>query len=105
MSDTKSQEGCAALAVAWLISWPSGAIRALVAMKGWEWFVTDTFGAPSLGLIEAWGLFLLISFATLQYHHDADDRTLPVMVAEGFFMSLVMSTIAFTSLLTLVTLR
>lgn len=89
----------------WLLGWFSGAVRAAVAMKAWEWFVTDTFGVPSLGFIEAWGLFLLVSFATATLDTKPDDRPPGELAVTGFFLSLLFSGVAFVSLLILAGLR
>lgn len=95
-----------AVLVAWVLSWPSGAVRAAVAMKGWEWFVADTFGVSELGFIQAWGFFLLISFATFHVSATpASDKRPGLLVLEGFFISLTWSVIGFASLLVLVSLR
>lgn len=103
MSEHSGAEASMALVGAWVLGWPTGAVRAAVAMKGWEWFVADTFGAPELGLIEAWGLFLLASFAVM--HMSGDDKRRPLtLMVEGVVFSLLMSAVAFVSLLILVTL-
>lgn len=105
MSAPAKDGACLVAIVAYVLSFPSGAVRALVAMKGWEWFVADTFGAPTLGFVEAWGLFLLISFATL--HPDlTDDDTAPgVLMFRGFFLSLLLSALMFLSFLLLASIR
>lgn len=101
--DTRDHAG-AALIGAWLLGWPSGALRAAVVMKGWEWFVTDTFGTPSLGLIEAWGLVLLVSLATMS--HPGEDSRPPLrLMVHGFLLSVVLSGVVFLSLLILAALR
>lgn len=90
------------LLTAWILGWPTGAVRALVAMKGWEWFVADTFGWYQPSLVETWGLFGLISFATLQIDTDPDDGTSNwIRAATGLTQSLVASGIWFLSLLIL----
>jgi len=90
----------------WVLGWFSGAVRAAVAMKGWEWFVVDTFGAPPVGFFEAWGLFLLVSFATMHVDTStSSDRSPSELAVTGFLMSLLMSGVFFASLVILAGLR
>lgn len=104
--EVAGKAGPGLLLAAWVIGWPSGAVRAAVAMKGWEWFVADTFGAPEVGLIEVWGLFLLVSFATSHLSpSSAPERSPGVLIAERFLSSLLLSALTFVSLLVLVSLR
>lgn len=96
-------EGCAALAIGWTLGWGTGAFRALVTMKGWEWFVADTFGVRTLSFIQAWGLLLLINFTTYQLSSSSsknESGPFPTMVA-GIISSLLWSIFGFTTLLIL----
>lgn len=65
-------DSCIAGLIGWVLSWPVGALRAVVAMKGWEWFVADTFDVPTVSFIQAWGLFMVIAFATFQLDTKVD---------------------------------
>jgi hypothetical protein len=101
----RSENAFGVLVVGWVLGWPSGAVRAAVAMKGWEWFVTDTFGVPELGFVEAWGLFMLVSFATFQFTGDDTEKRPAVVLGEAIAASLFISAFTFVSLLALVSLR
>lgn len=97
-------EGClVAVPLGWVLGWGTGAVRALVAMKGWEWFVADTFGLPVLSFVQAWGLFVLVSFAVLRIESGKNEPLQsPIRVAIiARVMSLISSGLAFTSLLIL----
>lgn len=98
-------EGCIALLCGWVLGFGSGAVRAVVWMKGWEWFVVDTFGAPSLAFVEAWGLSVLVSFATMQLQNDQDQRRPYRIMAVSVLTSLVLSGFVFTSLAILAAFR
>lgn len=101
----KGIDDMSALAVRWILGWGSGAVRAVVLMKGWEWFVTDTFGAPAVGFIEAWGLGLLVSFATVLLP-KSEPSTQPMKDAiESIVASLFLSGLFFLSMLILVGFR
>lgn len=104
VTDKEAQEiaeGCLALPLAWVLGWGTGAVRALVAMKGWEWFVSDTFGVRELTFIQAWGLFMLIAFATFQYNQEKSNHKPFYGAAYGTALSLVVSGFAFSSMLIL----
>lgn len=76
----------------WTLGWATGALRALVAMKGWEWFVADTFGLPTLSFIQTWGLFMLISFAVWQFTSSAKNKNSAlVQVLSGLLSSVLVS--------------
>lgn len=95
---TSPYEGLVAPALGWLLGWGTGAVKAAVAMKGWEWYVVDTFDAPSVGFIEAWGLWLLVSFVTLRLSSGKDDRRPMKMMVESVISSLALSGLFFVSL-------
>lgn len=99
-TDDRSFEGCLALLGAWVLGFGTGAVRAAVWMKGWEWFVVDTFGAPPLGFVEAWGLSVLVSFATMQLQSgDGEDPRRPYRImATSVLTSLVLSGMVFAAL-------
>lgn len=99
-------EGRYAMIIGWILGWPTGAVRALVAAKGYEWFVADTFGVRPLSLVQAWGLFLLISFATISIDSDGNDKRRPlVIMLTGLITSLLFSGLAFVGLLILANFR
>lgn len=98
-------EAFMALVITWVLGWGTGAVRAAVAMKGWEWFVADTFDAPQLGFVEAWGFFILVSFATMQLHHGQDPRRPLEVAAHELLSSLLLSCMFFLSLVILAGLR
>lgn len=52
--------GCAAFIFGVVLS----AVAALVLMKGWEWFVADTFGVRVLTFAQSWGVLLLARFVS-----------------------------------------
>lgn len=91
-------EGCFAAIIGWTLGWGTGAVRALVAMKGWEWFVADTFDLPTLSFVQTWGLFMLINFATFQFTHSNDKRRPLESVMSNLINSLLMSGFFFISL-------
>lgn len=41
----------------------------------WTWFVVPTFGAPALGLAQAIGLAVVVSYLTHQYSAKSDKKT------------------------------
>lgn len=94
-------EGCVAIALGWILGWGTGAIHALVAMKGYEWFIADTFGVPALPFIQVWGLFMLISFATYQFTDSGNNRRPFAVLVLGVYHSLLLSGFFFVSLLIL----
>lgn len=96
--DSTGAEGCFALVLGWTLGWFTGGVRAAVAMKGWEWFVADTFGVPQVGFVEAWGFFLLVSFAVTLHPPTSDDKRPYVVMAEGLLFSLLMSGLVFGSM-------
>lgn len=79
----------------------SGALRAGVFAKGWEWFVADEFGLPGLSLLTAWGISFLISFL-VWFPRTADDSPDGMT---GWLQSVLFSVLAFASLLLLVQFR
>lgn len=97
--------GLSAFALTWALGWPTGALRAAVAMKGWEWFVADTFDVPGLGFVPAWGLFFLVGFATMRPDLTPDDRSPYHLAAISLGSSVIFSVLAFVSLLILASLR
>lgn len=101
LTEAAAIEGCAALILGWVLRWGTGAVHAAVAMKGWEWFVADTFGLPTLSLIQAWGLFALISFATYQFHDTESEYTPFAALGRNLALSLLLSGFAFVGLLIL----
>lgn len=96
--DADAFEGCAALVLAWCIGWLTGGVHAFVAMKGWEWFVADTFNVQELTLAQAWGLWLMVWFATMSVdvNKDRDPRPLYTVVLSAF-TSVILSGFALSS--------
>lgn len=95
-------EAIAALFIQWALGWGTGAVRALVIMKGWEWFVSDTFDVTTLSFIQAWGIALLVSFLTISISRTASDGRRPLTIVRmNVFSSLMLSWIYFVSLLIL----
>lgn len=78
----------------------SGALRAGVFAKGWEWFVADEFGLPHLSLLQAWGISFLVSFLVWLPHGDEDSD--PLL---AFCASVLLSVFTFVALLILVQFR
>lgn len=89
----------------WILGWGSGAVRALVLMKGWEWFVADTFDVPGLGFIQTWGLWLLISLTTVHLTASDDKRLTIAYAFTTTLTSLVLSGIWFASIIILAGFR
>lgn len=105
-TDTSTKHsGLAVALTAWTIGWLSSALHGAVFMKGWEWFVTGSFGLTPLSFIQAWGLSALVSFATYQYQENVkefpDDQVVRMSVA--FVTSVIVSAGSFISLLILST--
>lgn len=81
----------------WILGWGTGAVRAVVWMKGWEWFVASTFAVVTLSFIEAWGLSVLATFATVQLRFDGGPQRIgpwgraaaSLIVSGMFFLSLL----------------
>lgn len=86
-----------ALLVGWILGFPTGALRAAVAMKGWEWFVADTFGAPEVSFFQAWGIAMLVSFATIHFSGTKSEYTPYQSVFVGLFLSVLLSCVSFVS--------
>lgn len=102
MTKTTTDGGCIAIALAWILGWATGALRAFVFMKGWEWFVADTFNVPELHFIQAWGLVYLVGFATWQQNPVTESKVDPIVSAIlALVTSVVWSTFAFVAMLIL----
>ncbi len=43
-------------------------VTGFVGMKLWAWFVVPIFGLPTLSIVQAWGIALLIGLWTHQLH-------------------------------------
>ena len=102
-SNVAPYEGCAAFALGWTLGWGTGALRALVVSKGWEWFVAGTFGATALSFFQVWGLLLLVGLVTSHFSPtDAKNDVGPLpAVVSGLLTSVTTSVIYFVSLLIL----
>ena len=105
ITEAEPHEGCAALVLGWTHGWGTGALRALVFMKGWEWFVVDTFGAQTLSFVQSWGLFMLVNFATYQLNAEHSKARPLIAMLANLITSLMWSGLAFVSLLILAGLR
>ena len=92
-----------AFSLGWTLGWGTGALRALVVAKGWEWFVADTFGVTALSFFQVWGLLLLIGLVTSHFSPtDAKNDVGPLpAVVSGLLTSVTTSAIYFVSLLIL----
>jgi hypothetical protein len=105
MASEDATEGCVVFVLGWLLGWGTGAVRAAVAMKGWEWFFADTFGAPALGFVEAWGFFLLVTWVTMQLPTGQDKRRPAEIMVSSLAASLAMSGLVFVSFVILAGFR
>lgn len=69
-------------------------------MKGWEWFVADTFGIQTLSFIQTFGITLLITFATINIDtsQETTKKNLVYVAILDRVTSVIMSGIYFLSL-------
>lgn len=98
---SRADEAMRAVILGWILGWGTGAVRAVVLMKGWEWFVADTFGVPTIGFVATWGLSMLIAFATMHWNPSGNKERPYVVMATGLILSLILSASCFVSLLIL----
>lgn len=77
MSDKSKEEvkdGCIISVVGIVLIAPFSILRGFVISKLWAWFVTSSFGIPSIGIAASIGISLLVSYLTYQYSHTEDKR-------------------------------
>jgi hypothetical protein len=105
--DTSAQRnGCALALLAWLLGWTSGPIGALAISKGWEWFVSDTFGIKEVSLVEAWGLNILVHLATATLSFPEQKKSVTAVDVVGVWLTSILLSLTFLgSLLILVQFR
>lgn len=84
---TRQSEAAVAAVIGWALAWLTGAVR-------------------GLAFVEAWGLSLLVPFAAWHERPPADEGKRPARVmAEALAFSLVVSGLAFVSLVILAGFR
>ncbi len=66
---TAQQQGT--VNVLWiLLGIPLIALRAYVITRLWEWFAVPVFGVPTLTILQAYGLFLIINAVVAKWSED-----------------------------------
>lgn len=58
-----------------LFIWPFAVLRGHVLQELWRWFVVPVFGLPLLSKAQAYGLGVLVGYATLDLHALRVDHT------------------------------
>ncbi len=69
----KFMAGCFLL----VLSVPCSLYNAFMFTFMWRWFIIP-LGAPTIGTIHAWGLFLCFSFLTSSFTRDKHDKDDPI---------------------------
>lgn len=63
----------------------SAFLNAFALTKLWGWFIVTTFGLPALGMAQAYGVMLVISFLTYQFiETQSDDPLKSLCTSMGF---------------------
>jgi hypothetical protein len=94
------------LLLTWVLGWGSGFVRAAVLMKGWQWFVADTFDVQTINIVEAWGMWILVVAATAKISGDRDTEPTTFRdVGLRIFSSLFLSGMLFLSMIILAGFR